>query len=234
MILLKMNIQSLPSIDQLKKHINSLVTKNSIYKDARIRLTVFREDGGFYTPESNNISYTLEASSIDAELFSLNKKGLLIDIFEQHKKAISTLYKFKNANSLLYVLAGIYKKDLRLDDCLIVNENNRIIEGLSSNLFWIKDNTVFTPFISSGCIDGIMRKQVISALKHSGIRIQEVAGTSIEELLNADEIFLTNAIQGVRWVMGLHNKRFYYLTTKKIVQTLIGRLQLILDDEDKS
>ncbi len=234
MILLKMNIQSLPTIGQLKKQIDSLVTKNSIFKDARIRLTIFRKDGGLYTPESNNVSFTIEATPISGEVFSLNKKGLLVDIFVQHKKAISNLYNFKNANSLLYVLAGIYKKELKLDDCLLINQNDKIIEGLSSNLFWIKENTVFTPFISSGCVDGIMRKQVISAIKLAGINFQEVTGISTNKLLSADEIFLTNAIEGIRWVMGLQNKRFYYLTTKKIVKTLIDKLQLLIEDEGNS
>ncbi len=230
MITLKMNIHSLPSIDRLKELFNNLITKNCIYKDARIRLTIFRKDGGLYTPENNNISYTIEATPIGDELYFLNKKGLLIGIFHQHKKTISPLYNFKNANSLLYVLAGIYKKEFQLDDCLIVNENDKIIEGLSSNLFWIKGRTVFTPFISTGCIDGIMRKQVFNAVKNTGMNIQEVNGTSVDELTNADEIFLTNAIQGIRWVMGLENKRFYNFITKKIFQTMIDNVQLMIDD----
>ena len=227
---LKMNIGSLPSKEQLKREIETLVTKSRIFTDARIRLTVFRNDGGLYTPATNNVSYSIEASSLKGKLFSLEKKGLLIDVFKQHKKAISPLYNFKSANSILYVLAGIFKKEKQLDDCLIVNENSEIIEGLSSNMFWIKENKVYTPLLSTGCVDGIMRKQVINVINQSGIDLQETAGSSIEELLDADEIFLTNAIQGVRWVMGIRNQRFYNLTTKKIVQLLDNNLQLMLDE----
>ncbi len=230
MTTLKMNVHSLPSVVKLKEQITSLTIKNSIFNDARIRLTIFRSDGGLYTPVSNDVSFTIEASSIKNEIFVPEKKGLLIDIYDQHKKSISPLYSFKNANSLLYVLAGIHKKELQIDDCLIVNENNHIIEGLSSNLFWIKDKIVYTPLVSAGCVDGIMRKQIMNALKLSGMGVQEVSGTSVDELLDADEIFLTNAIQGVRWVMGLRNKRFYNLTTKKIMKLLIENLRLLLED----
>ncbi len=228
---LKMNIHSLPSKDQLKRVIEALVTKNRIFSDARIRLTVFRNDGGLYTPDINDVSYTIEAGLLESELFLIDKKGLLIDVFDQHKKAISPLYNFKSANSILYVLAGIFKKELQLDDCLIVNENSEIIEGMSSNLFWIKDKTVYTPLLSTGCVDGIMRKQVINAVNDSGIEMQEVTGTSIDELLSADEIFFTNSIQGVRWVMGIQDQRFYNLTTKKIVQQLIKNLQQLFDED---
>ena len=230
----KMNLNSLPSKDKLKNQIETLVTKSRIFGDARIRLTVFRNDGGLYTPASNDVSYTIETSSVKKELFSLDKKGLLLDVYYQHRKPITQLHSFKNANSILYVLAGIFKKELLLDDCLIINENNEIIEGLSSNLFWIKNKTVYTPLLSTGCVDGIMRKQVINAVNHSDLDMQEVAGSSIDELLNADEIFLTNSIQGVRWVMGFQNQRFYNLTTKKIVQLLITNLQLLLDEESSN
>ncbi len=231
---LKMNVHSLPSKDQLKTEIEALVTKNRVFNDARIRVTVFRNDGGLYTPDSNDVSYSIEAGSLKSEIFSIEKKGLLVDVFEQHKKAISPLYNFKSANSIFYVLAGIFKKELQLDDCLIVNENSEIIEGLSSNLFWIKDKTVFTPHLSSGCVDGIMRKQVINVISQSGMNMQEVTGTSIDELISTDEIFFTNSIQGVRWVMGIKNQRFYNLTTKKIVQLLIKNLQQLFDEDSNS
>ncbi len=230
MTTLKMNVHSLPSVVKLKEQITSLTIKNSIFNDARIRLTIFRSDGGLYTPVSNDVSFTIEASSIKNKIFVPEKKGLLIDIYNQYKKSISPLYSFKNANSLLNVLAGIHKKELQIDDCLIVNENNHIIEGLSSNLFWIKDKIVYTPLVSAGCVDGIMRKQIMNAIKLSGMGVQEVTGTSVDELLDADEIFLTNAMQGVRWVMGLRNKRFYNLTTKKIMKLLIENLRLLLED----
>lgn len=220
MAILKMSTKSLPSTTQLKEQISSITVKNRIFNDARIRLTVFRNDGGLYTPANNDVSYTIEASPIKNEIFVSSKKGLLIDVYNKHKKAISPLHNFKNANSILYVLAGIHKKELQLDDCLIVNEDNKIIEGLSSNLFWIAEKTVYTPLLSTGCVDGIMRKQVIDAIKISGISLKEVEGTSINELLNADEIFLTNVIQGIRWVMGLRNKRFYNITTKEITELL--------------
>lgn len=229
MSVLKMNITSLASPQKLTEHINTLIIKNSIYRDARLRLTVFRNAGGLYTPGNNDVSFILEATPLNRESYSLNDKGLLTGVFREYKKQSSPLFRFKNANSLLYVLAGIYKKEHHFDDCLIVNEDNKIIEAISSNLFWIKHETVFTPFISSGCVDGIMRKQVIKAIRKAGLHFQETGGTDVDELLNADELFLTNAIQGIKWIMGLEQKRFYNLKTKHIHGALIEDIRLMTE-----
>ncbi|TRX70884.1 aminotransferase class IV [Carboxylicivirga sp. M1479] len=220
MSLLKMDIKSLPPANILSEQISSLIQKNKLFGDVRVRLTVFREDGGLYTPSSNKVNCLIETSHLSSSPYQLNSKGLLVDIFDDEQKAMSRISLYKTANSLLFILAGIYKTEQKKDDVLICNAKHELIEGLASNLFWIKDGTVFTPLRSSGCVDGVMRKQVIRILRSNKIPILEVGGTNFETLLAADEIFLSNAIQGIQWVVGLKDKRYFCNMSKKISRLL--------------
>jgi branched-chain amino acid aminotransferase len=230
MNILKMDTNSFPDIEELKEMIISLVVKNRIFKDARVRLTVFRNDGGLYTPDTNSVSFIIEASPLGSDLYELNAKGLLTGIFTDHPKHPSILSQFKSANSFVNILAGIHKKENNLDDCFVINTESKITESISSNLFMVKDDMLFTPEVSSGCVDGIMRKKLISLIKESGIELHETNGFTEKELINADEIFLTNAIRGIQWVVGLGTVRFYNTLTKKIHKLLIERTEQELED----
>lgn len=220
MTLLKMEISSIPPREKLEELIAQLISKNRIYGDGRIRLSVFRSDGGLYTPASNKTEFLLEASPLTTQGYELNTKGLLTGLFINERKSHSSLNAFKSANSLLFVLAGLEKQAHNWQDILICNDKGYIIEGLSSNLFWIKDDRVFTPLRASGCVEGIMRKQILRLLRTNGYRLEEVPGATRKELFEADELFLTNAIQGIQWIVGFEDKRYYCRLVKEISRLL--------------
>ncbi len=234
MSLLKMDIKSLPPAVALEAQISSLIQKNKLFGDARARLTVFREDGGLYTPVSNRVNYLIEVSPLPTSGYELNTKGLFIDVFDEETKPINRFSHYKTANALLFVLAGQFKKEVCKDDVLIMNARKQIIEGLASNLFWIKDGVVYTPLRSSGCVDGIMRKQIIRLLKENNRLIYETSGTDIETLYEANEIFLTNAIQGIQWVVGLKDKRYFCNVSKEIAQWLNADFTNYMKDSQES
>ncbi|MBS2097897.1 aminotransferase class IV [Carboxylicivirga linearis] len=220
MSMLKMQTHSLPPIEIMREQISSLINKNRLFGDVRVRLTIFREDGGLYTPNGNKANYLIETSGLDTHYYTLNSKGLLLGNYTEDNKSINRFSRFKSANSLLFVLAGLFKKENRFDEVLISNEKNLIIETLASNLYWIKNGEVYTPRRTSGCVEGVMRKQIITLLINNGYKVVEVEGTSINELLAADEIFISNAIQGIQWVVGIENKRYFCKIVKDINRLL--------------
>jgi branched-chain amino acid aminotransferase len=120
---------------------------------------------------------------------------------------------------LPYVLAGVYRKENNLDECILLNSHNNIVESISSNVFLIKENKAYTPAITDGCIDGVMRKVVIELLKQLGIDVVEKS-LPANLLEHADEIFLTNSIKGVQSVVGIGLKRYYSKMGKKLVEIL--------------
>lgn len=218
MISLKMDIAMLPSEAQWEAFIVQLLRKKKSYGASRVRMQVFRSGEGLYTPTSSEICYIIESTALNTVPYALNTKGLLVDVFDEMKKQYNPLSAFKNGNSLHYVLAACFKNESGVDDVLLINDKNKIIEANSSNLFWIKDGIAYTPSIFSGCIDGVMRALVINSLEKSGLlRLIETQGATKQELLHADEIFITNAIQGIQWIVGFKEKRYFCQITKKIV-----------------
>lgn len=219
-VLLKFNIIGYPSFENFKKQIAQLVAKNKYAPYSRIRITMYRSPGGLYTPEDNAPHWIIEQEPLLTEPFELNSKGLLTGIYLDMAKQNSPLSQFKTCSSLFFVLAGLVKKENGWGDILVTNQEGRIIEGLSSNLFWIKENKIFTPLVSSGCVDGIMRREVIRLSHDLGFPVMETRGATLNELLEADELFLTNSTQGIRWIVGLNDQRYYLKITRQLAMNL--------------
>lgn len=201
-------------------HINRLLQKNRIYKGARIRITFFREEGGLYTPVQKSGGFIMIAEPLNEEMFVLADKGLKVGIYTEDKKHINTLSHIKSCNALFYIMAGVWKQEQKLDDCLIQNHEGKIIEGLSSNLFVVKDNIVYATTNTCGCVDGTMRKSIMDIIGKLKMELVELPGFTTKDLLVADEVFLTNAIQGVRHVAGYMDRRYYNIVSRKLTNEL--------------
>ncbi len=217
---LKFNFHKSFNLEFIESEILALARKNKIVKDARIRFSVFREDGGLYTPLSANFKYLIEITPLETEGYQWNKKGLIIDVYTETKKDFGNLSSFKTNNSLPYVLSGVHAKELQVDECLLLNSQNNLVESTSSNLFLVKDQQIFTPALTEGCINGVMRKHILQLAQKMGIKIHET--TIPENALNiADEIFLSNSSKGIQWVVGFRGKRFYSKFSRMIYDELI-------------
>ena len=81
MKILKMEVPTIIETGFIEKEIIKLLHKNKLYQGVRIRLSVFRNEGGKYTPTDNNISYIVETEYLENDHYELNNKGLIIDIF---------------------------------------------------------------------------------------------------------------------------------------------------------
>ncbi|MGQ1908517.1 aminotransferase class IV [Marinifilum sp. RC60d5] len=206
--------------EKIRKDITYLINKNKAFSGTRIRLSVFRNDGGLYTPANNNISYLIETSPLKSDKYQLNKKGLKIGIYTDIKKSSSLLSQFKTGNSLLFIMAANHKLKMNLDDCLLINERGNIVESTSSNVFIVKNNVLMTPGIDCGAVAGIMREQLIKAALNLNLTIYEDCDLSIKDIYEADEIFLSNAITGIKWVVAFEDRRFFNKTAKILIEEL--------------
>lgn len=216
MDLLRMNTIPL-TFEELYEQILHLIEKNKITEGARVRITVFRVGEGLYTPVNDTKSYVIEAVPISKNLYELNEEGLHIDLYTDIKVHPTILTQIKTTNKIPNVLTGIYKKEHDLDDCLMINEQHHIVEAISSNVFLYKNNTLYTPSISEGCIDGITRKHIIEVANSMNITVIEGAVTG-SMLLQTDELFLTNSIAGIKWVKEYRGKFYTNETTKLILE----------------
>lgn len=218
MTVLRMNLPAEFNTENVYELITLLLKKNGHAPNARIRLTVFRNEGGYYTPETNDISFLIESEELEGG-YTLNQKGYWVDIYGDIKKQLNRLANLKSGNALMYVMAGIAKQSMKLDDCFIINENGIICETINSNIFVVKNGTIYTSPLSEGCVAGIMRKQIMSIASENKILTLE-SQLSTYTLMNGDEIFLTNSINGIRWV-GQFKDKFY---TNKTAQFFTDKL----------
>jgi len=202
----------------LKTKAEELAIRNKA-KHGRIRLTVYRDAEGLYTPTQNTLGYCMELTPADEPRYYLNNKGLIMDIFTDIPKPTNYLSNIKTCNSLTYVMAGIFKDQNKLDEVFLLNQNGFLCEAGSSNVFVWYDNHLYTPALSEGCVEGVMRQVVINIARENNIAVTE-AQINPDILYEADEVFLTNASKGIQCVMGYGVKRYF----NKLSKTLIDEL----------
>lgn len=196
----------------------TLCKKNQHTKCARVRLMVFRGSGGLYDAVNNYPDYIIETWEIE-DTSALNSNGFIIDIYAGSKKSCDEFSNLKNNNFLPYVMGAFYAKQNKLNDCIILNNYERICDTTIANIFIIKDDEIYTPPLNEGCVAGVMRKFIINTFS-SQFTILEMPLT-IEHLQNADEVFLTNSIKNIIWVKQFQDKKYYNPTVKKINELLI-------------
>lgn len=199
--------------------ISSLIAKNNIKAGGRVRLSLYRNDGGYYKPSNNSCSYLITADPKSDNLYKMNEEGLLVDIYDGIHKHKNILSNYKTSNALHSIMAGNYANNNNLGDCFITNSNRNIIEAISSNIFLVSNGVLYTPPLADGCIGGTMRMHVINIALKNNYKVYE---TSLlpQNLMVADEIFLTNAIRGIQWVGGYKSKRYFNNVGKNLLDLI--------------
>lgn len=203
----------------LRQKTADLAKKNRWNGNVRFRLSVYRQGAGVYTPESNKSGYVLEGIPLKSIAYELNAKGLIIDVFDEMTKSIDKLSNFKTSNALLYVMAGLFKTQNRLDEAIILNQSGFLCESISSNIFVVYDKQIYTPALTEGCVGGVMRSTIMQICKMNDIPLIE-AQISPEVLKEAEEVFITNATQGIQWIMGYGRKRYFNEFSKYLNEKL--------------
>lgn len=207
-----------------QEKIDELIQANNLTQGARIRLSVYREDGGFYKPAGNDAGYLIEMTTLENNFYTLNDDGFGVDLYTDIKKPVNKLSIYKTANALNYIMAAIWARDNKLDDALIVNDKGNIIEASASNLFIVCNGVLYTPALTDGCLAGVMRMQVINIALENKIKVYECSLTP-QNLLVADEVFLTNAIRGLQWVGSYRMKRYYNTLTRTLLDKINQKLK---------
>ena len=196
--LLKMKLPGMFTAERLKSDIISLCRKNKCEELARVRLSVSRGTGGLYD-ETGKAEYLIEAWPLDETMNRLNENGLVAGIFPGARKSCDQYSGLKSASFLTYVMAALFAKEQKWNDCFVLNTAGNIADSTIANLFIVKNGQISTPALSEGGVAGVMRKYLLTALREDGRVVTETM-ISPADLLDADEVFLTNAIRGIRWV----------------------------------
>ena len=218
MRILRMKIPMNFTLEFFENQLLETVKANN-FSVARVRITVYRNSGGKYTPIDNSVSYCVECEVLESAQYLALDGKYEVDLYKDFyvtKQLLSTL---KTTNRLINITGSIYAQENDLQNCILLNNEKNVVEFLNGNLFLVINNQIITPPVSDGCLNGILRKQILKLIPKLGLECVEKS-ISPFELQNADELFMTNVIQGIVAISNYKKKVF----VTEISQTLINKL----------
>lgn len=216
MRMLRMKIPMQFTLEFLEQEILKTVVVQAESPSFRVRLNVFRKDGGLYTPKTNKIDYLID---VKANTYQ-TKESYSIDVFKDFYSYSGLLSTIKTNNRMINTLASIYAKENDLENCVLINEKKGVVEVTNANIFILKGTVVKTPALTEGCIKGVVRKKVIEMIAKNPAYTMEETSISPFEIQKADEVFITNAIMGVQPITNYKKKTFKTDFSKKIGKSL--------------
>lgn len=212
------------TMEFIEEEILKLTTASNLNNSARVRFTVYRESDGFYLPKSNEVKFLITISTLENEMYSIEDTNYEIELYKDayvSKQLFSTL---KTNNKMIQITGSVFANENGYENCLILNDDKNVIEALQSNVFMRMGSTLITPPVEDGCLNGIMRKQVIEIVKKmEGFEMIEKS-ISPFDLQKADELFLTNVIKGIQPVTKYRKKTY----TVELAKEILNRLNAIV------
>lgn len=227
MRILRMEIPMNFTPEFLEEQIMSLV--NSLSSTAvsyRAKLTVFRDSEGYYTPDNNAVSFTISVSELDSDIYKIYDRSYEIELFKDYFIAPNLLSTLKTNNKVVNVVGSIFAKENNYNNCLLLNTNKNVIEALNGNVFLVNGTTIKTAPLTDGCLKGIVREKLIEIISKSSEYKLDESSISPFELQKADEIFITNIIQGIVPVTKYRKKAYASEVSKAFLGMLNTKLRL--------
>ena len=220
MRILRMEIPMDFTMEFFEDQVLSTASNNGFEQSARARITVYRNDGGYYLPTTNTISYLIHTSPLENQFFVFENKECEVDLYKDFYISKQLISSLKTTNKVIHVTASIYADENGYNNCIMLNDSKNVVEVLQGNLFMLQGNKLITPPVTEGCINGIMRKQVLAlAKKIEGLEVIEDV-ISPFELQKADELFYTNVIKGIQSITKYRKKEYTNEIAKELVEQL--------------
>ena len=221
MRILRMEIPMNFTQEYLETQILATIEANGAINAAyRIKILVWRQEGGLYSPTTNEIDFSVQCSDLQNSFYLVSQDHYEVELFKDHYITSGLLSTLKTNNKIINVLGSIFAKENGYENCLLLNEKKQIVEALNGNIFLVKGDVIKTPPLKDGCLKGIMRKQILAILADlHDYDVQEVS-ISPFELQKADEMFITNVITGIQSITKYRKKQY----TNTIAKELLGKL----------
>ena len=225
MRIIRLDIPETYTPEFLKENIIKIHQKKSLTGNSRVRITVFRYSSGKYRPESNTSSFIISSEEVRESNYILNNGDYKVDLFKDFYLDNQLISSIKSNNKIINVVASIYSNENGLKNCILLNKDKMVVEFINSNIFTINQGKIYTPKLSSGCLNGVMRKNLINILRLNSFEVFE-EDISTFDLTKSDEIFGTNIIQGLFSVTNYRNKYYSNSISLKILNLLNNHINL--------
>ena len=225
MRIIRLDIPETYTPEFLKENIIKIHQKKSLTGNSRVRITVFRYSSGKYRPESNTSSFIISSEEVIESNYILNNGDYKVDLFKDFYLDNQLISSIKSNNKIINVVASIFSNENGLKNCILLNKDKMVVEFINSNIFTVNQGKIYTPKLSSGCLNGVMRKNLINILRLNSFEVFE-EDISTFDLTKSDEIFGTNIIQGLFSVTNYRNKYYSNSISLKILNLLNNHINL--------
>jgi branched-chain amino acid aminotransferase len=220
MRIVRMQIPNSFTLEYLEEQVLNLAKANNCENSARVRLTVYRNDGGFYLPQTRTVSFLIQVSPLNETHYSFSDAMYEVDLYKDFYITKQLLSTIKTTNKMINITGSIFADENDLQNCLLLNNEKNVVEALNGNLFMLIGNQLITPSIEDGCLNGIMRKQVLQvARKIEDIEVLEQP-ISPFDLQKADELFITNVITGIQPITKYRKKEYKSDLSKMLLEKI--------------
>ncbi|UOK42506.1 MULTISPECIES: aminotransferase class IV [Flavobacterium] len=226
MRIVRMEIPMNFTMEYFDEQILNLVRQLDGVQSIRVRFSVFRKSGGFYLPTTNDVEFIVTAEPLEAALYSFDGTAYEVELFKDFYVTKQLLSTIKSNNRLVQITGSVFAHENGYDNCLLMNDEKNVVEGLQSNLFMLMGNKLVTPPILDGCLNGVMRKQILAiAKKMEGLEVVEES-ISPFDLQKADELFLTNVIKGIQPITKYRKKEYKTDFASELLKKLNAQVRL--------
>jgi len=220
MRIVRMQIPNNFTLEYFEEQVISTAQAANCAASARIRFTVFRNDGGYYLPQTREVSYVIQVSPLENVKYFFSDAVYEVDLYKDFFISKQLLSTIKTTNKMISITGSIYAQENDLNNCLLLNNDKNVVEALNGNLFMLLGTKLITPPTEEGCLNGIARKQIIAlAKKMEGIEMVE-APISPFDLQKADELFITNIIQGIQPITQYRKKTYTTNVSAQLLEKL--------------
>tara|TARA_B100000282_G_C31646373_1_gene450941 strand:- start:273 stop:953 length:681 start_codon:yes stop_codon:yes gene_type:complete len=225
MRIIRLDIPDKYTPDFFKENIIKIHNNISQTGNSRIRINIYRSSFGKYKPVKNTPSFIISCESINYSNYELNKGHYEVDLFKDYYLDNQLISSIKSNNKVINVVASIYASENGFDNCILLNKDKLVCEFINSNLFVIKEGKIYTPTLKSGCLNGVVRKNLFKILSSSSFELYE-QDLSTFDITQSDEIFGTNIAQGIFSITKFRKKAYDCSQTKKIITMLNDSISL--------
>lgn len=189
---------------ELMDQVVRLIEANQLSEnEAMIRIQVWRKGGRGYATDSTEMGWMIQAGEVYSDSASLK-----LTVAETRCIPSAALdRKYKLSNGLNYIKAAQEASLIQCDDSLMLTVHDVISETTTSNIFWVKDDTVYTPSSECDLLPGVTRELTIEVIRSMGIQLEE-GEFELEEIQKAEAVFCTNSLIEVKEVTSLDNNYF--------------------------
>ena len=225
MRIVRMEIPMNFTMEFFEEQILSLAKAENLEKSSRARVTIFRKEGGLYLPKDRNVSFLISVSQLENAVYCIEKENYEVELYKDFIVTKHLLSTIKSSNRLINVTGSIFADENGYDNCLLINDDKNVIEALNGNLFMLMGNKLITPPISEGCLNGVMRKQILALARK--IETLEVVEEPISpfDLQKADELFVTNVIKGIQPITKYRKKEYETKVSKDLLLRLNAQIR---------